>query len=61
MSKRAKDKPTSATVKEPVDVVAGIADRSSSPAFWQYLTIVAVMVAWIGALFYVKIAGELKP
>jgi len=61
MSNRAKSKPTDAKAQEPVDVVDGIPDRSSSPAFWKYLAIVAVMVAWIGVLFCVKIFGELQP
>jgi uncharacterized membrane-anchored protein len=39
-----------ATPAQPIDVVDGIADRSSRPAAWKYAALAAVFLAWVAVL-----------
>lgn len=43
---------------EPVDVVDGIADRSSRPVWWKYAALLCVFLAWVAVLVYIRIAGS---
>jgi len=42
----------------PVDVVDGLPDRSSQPAMWKYLLLLAVFLAWVAFLVFCALAGR---
>ena len=44
---------------QPVDVVDGIPDRSSSRRSWKYLLLAAIFVFWMAFLIYCVYAGRI--
>ncbi len=44
-------------VVEPAGVVDGIPDRSRAPRRWKYVLLVAILLGWIAALVYCRLAG----
>jgi hypothetical protein len=44
------ENPKAATPSEPIDVVDGIADRSSHPAAWKYAILAMAFLAWVAVL-----------
>jgi uncharacterized membrane-anchored protein len=39
-----------ATPSQPIDVVDGIADRTSRPAAWKYAMLALAFLAWVAVL-----------
>jgi hypothetical protein len=57
-SQKTKPEPQPQTVlKDPVDVVDGIPDRSPRRGRWILLILAAVFIAWMAFLIAVKILG----
>lgn len=46
---------------EPVDVVEGIADRTSNVGLWKYLIPALIFLGWVAFLAYCRMAGALGP
>ena len=42
--------PQAAQPAQPIDVVDGIADRSSHPAAWKYALLALAFLAWVAVL-----------
>lgn len=42
--------PQAATPTQPIDVIDGIADRSSHPAAWKYAALALAFLAWVAVL-----------
>ena len=48
----------SGSVREPVDVVDGIPDRSRSRPLWKYAALAMLFLSWVGFLIYCNLAGK---
>ena len=46
---------------EPVDVVGGVADRTSNVRLWKYLIAALIFLGWVAFLAYCRIAGAPGP
>jgi hypothetical protein len=47
-------------IPQPVNRVDGIPDRSTRPALWKYLLLVAIFLAWVAFLIYCQLAGRVE-
>jgi len=59
MSKPKDEKAVRSVLREPIDVVDGIPDRSPNAAWWKYVLLGAIFLGWVAFLVYVRIAGSL--
>jgi hypothetical protein len=57
MSKPTQPDPSDPRLTEPVDVVDGIPDRAARAAWWKYLLLAAIGLAWLAVLVYCWWAG----
>lgn len=53
------DKPARPQPPPPLDVVDGIADRSSTPRKWKYVLLAILFLSWVAVLIYFAAAGNL--